>query len=83
MNPLFTYAGRVITYTSSNLNVQAGSAAYTPTTGTMAIPTTGKWYFEGTLVSASGSGNDQAFGISDIRKDDSINFYFLVAIKVD
>jgi hypothetical protein len=62
MNPVFTGGA---TLTNGNLSAQSPSAAYKNSVGTITFPTSGKYYFEVTIVSNNGSGNNQQMGIAD------------------
>ena len=48
-----------ITVTDGNLSVQKSGASYGNTNSTIAFPTSGKYYFEATIVSGTSSNNQQ------------------------
>lgn len=62
LNPL--YVGSSPTITNGNLYAQSASASYKSTIGTIQIPASGKWYFEASIISNNGTGNNQAAGIT-------------------
>jgi hypothetical protein len=62
MNPLF-YGGNQCVVTDGNLTVRKSGASYGQQYSTIGFPTTGKFYFEVTIVSSSAT-NNQAMGIS-------------------
>jgi hypothetical protein len=62
MNPLF-FNGNQCTLSDGNLTVYKAGATYGSQLSTIGFPTTGKFYFETTIVSSSAT-NNQAMGIA-------------------
>jgi len=61
LNPLFNSS---VTVSAGNLNAAVPGAGYQNSVSTIAFPTSGKFYFEVTIVSNGGSGNNQQMGIT-------------------
>ena len=61
INPLFNGS---VTVSAGNLNASVPGAGYQNSVSTVAFPTSGKFYFEVTIVSNGGSGNNQQMGIT-------------------
>ena len=61
INPLFNGS---VTVSAGNLNASVPGAGYQSSVSTIAFPTSGKFYFEVTIVSNNGSGNNQQMGIT-------------------
>jgi hypothetical protein len=72
LNPL--YIG-LATLTNGNLYAQSTTTAYRSSIGTIQFPTSGKYYFEVTIVSNNGSGNNQSAGIVSTTND---TYYFYI-----
>ena len=62
MNPLF-FNGNQCTLSDGNLTIYKAGASYGSQLSTIGFPTTGKFYFETTIVSSSAT-NNQAMGIA-------------------
>ena len=63
------------TLTNGSLDARSTVAAYRNSTGTIAFPSTGKWYFEAVIISNSSTGNNQSAGIGSITNTSK---YFIV-----
>jgi hypothetical protein len=61
INPLFNGS---VTVSAGNLNASVPGAGYQSSVSTITFPTSGKFYFEVTIVSNNGSGNNQQMGIT-------------------
>ena len=67
LNPLAKSSG--ITLAEGNLKWSSGTYNYQGTTATIAVPTSGKWYFE-CLVVTAGAGTSHDFGIGLVSNTD-------------
>jgi hypothetical protein len=60
---------------NGNLDVTVNTSAYKNNFGTIPFPSSGKYYFEVTVTSNNGSGNNQSAGIASI--DDTTNKFII------